>query len=345
MWTYCDFNTELYHHGVKGMKWGVRRSPQQLGHPAPKKRKGSVGKAIKKAGSAIVRGGGKVGSATASGLKAAKKKGHEANAERIIRSGDPDKIYKNRNRLTDQELNRAVKRVGDNQKLYESNLKIKELKRSPASRFVQEGGKSVGHTIEKKGLEILGVAVAGGLAYAGWKYMQNKHPELAPHMFPGANKIEKAKNNVKPEKTSGSATWKTGNYVHKSLAGGRNSGEAIIKKVANTTVKDASTSWHAHSHRELEPEDYDLSLPREGFRIIANGKKTNIATKHIASHYKYDTGMSGINIFDRSYLKKDIGRISRTPDYVGIRGTEGGRRKDRSKVVKGTMKRLKKKKG
>lgn len=31
---------ELYHHGVKGMKWGVRRTPAQLGHkPSAKHRK------------------------------------------------------------------------------------------------------------------------------------------------------------------------------------------------------------------------------------------------------------------------------------------------------------------
>lgn len=23
---------EIYHHGIKGMKWGIRRSPEQLGH-------------------------------------------------------------------------------------------------------------------------------------------------------------------------------------------------------------------------------------------------------------------------------------------------------------------------
>ena len=33
MWNY---NNELYHHGIKGMKWGVRRTAAQLGHPTGK---------------------------------------------------------------------------------------------------------------------------------------------------------------------------------------------------------------------------------------------------------------------------------------------------------------------
>lgn len=32
---------ELYHHGIKGMKWGVRRTPEQLGH-APKRKRPDI---------------------------------------------------------------------------------------------------------------------------------------------------------------------------------------------------------------------------------------------------------------------------------------------------------------
>lgn len=33
MWEYNYYDdNELYHHGIKGMKWGIRRTPAQLGH-------------------------------------------------------------------------------------------------------------------------------------------------------------------------------------------------------------------------------------------------------------------------------------------------------------------------
>lgn len=41
---------ELYHYGIKGMKWGIRRSPAQLGHKTgtKKKKKSGVVDAVKK---------------------------------------------------------------------------------------------------------------------------------------------------------------------------------------------------------------------------------------------------------------------------------------------------------
>lgn len=38
MWSY-NYTNELYHYGVKGMRWGVRRTDAQLGHPNTKKPK------------------------------------------------------------------------------------------------------------------------------------------------------------------------------------------------------------------------------------------------------------------------------------------------------------------
>ena len=37
MWNYNYYDdNELYHHGIKGMKWGIRRTPAQLGHKPSK---------------------------------------------------------------------------------------------------------------------------------------------------------------------------------------------------------------------------------------------------------------------------------------------------------------------
>lgn len=43
-----DYDTYLMHHGVKGMKWGVRRTPEQLERASKKKQEKKAEKAIKK---------------------------------------------------------------------------------------------------------------------------------------------------------------------------------------------------------------------------------------------------------------------------------------------------------
>lgn len=55
-------NDEFYHHGIKGMKWGIRRTPAQLGHKTKSSRKTTKNKednskkTTKKSGSAVEKG-------------------------------------------------------------------------------------------------------------------------------------------------------------------------------------------------------------------------------------------------------------------------------------------------
>lgn len=44
--------TYIYHHGIKGMKWGVRRTPEQLGHRKKRSLKDAVESIKKKADAA-----------------------------------------------------------------------------------------------------------------------------------------------------------------------------------------------------------------------------------------------------------------------------------------------------
>jgi hypothetical protein len=42
------YSDEIRHHGIKGQKWGVRRTPEQLGHPRSNKRRKKNRKKINK---------------------------------------------------------------------------------------------------------------------------------------------------------------------------------------------------------------------------------------------------------------------------------------------------------
>lgn len=82
---------ELYHHGVKGQKWGVRRFQNKDGSLTTKGRNRYNGMSYKK-------------------------------AEKIVASGNAKKIKKYQRKLTNEQLARALKRLELTRKVSESEM-------------------------------------------------------------------------------------------------------------------------------------------------------------------------------------------------------------------------------
>lgn len=133
-----EYETELYHHGIRGQKWGVRRF-QPYSYTGPRKG-GKLGKEIgmagKKAGKAIASVGRKVGGAAAAlGRKAggaAKAKIAQAKADARAKkvekmTATKGSFQKNYNKLTQEERDAAMKRFTDMQKI--SDMKAEDIKR------------------------------------------------------------------------------------------------------------------------------------------------------------------------------------------------------------------------
>lgn len=115
---------DIYHHGIKGQKWGIRRTPAQLGH--------AVSSGVKKAASSIK---------TASANRKKKKQDEEqkkkdedlqTRKDRIIKSRSAKQLYENADLFTTQELQTAYNRLNLERNI--ANLAASE--KSAGRRFV-----------------------------------------------------------------------------------------------------------------------------------------------------------------------------------------------------------------
>ena len=107
------FDEYLEHHGILGMHWGVRRTPEQLGHKLAKKRENfeKYSEKAKAAGEA-----GNAGKLNDKQLVKALKKQAEDD-EKTVNNGTVDEVLAISNRLSEDQLKTAISRIKKKQEL------------------------------------------------------------------------------------------------------------------------------------------------------------------------------------------------------------------------------------
>lgn len=138
---------EFYHYGVKGMKWGVRRTPAQLGHvtDSAKKAASAVGKAVGSAGK-------KAATAVSEHRAASKKK--KADKQEVERQKKLRK--KPISEMTDDELKERIARLELEKRYAEISPKSVKTGESWLNRALKQAGESSVKNLAEQTFDTLG---------------------------------------------------------------------------------------------------------------------------------------------------------------------------------------------
>lgn len=127
-------NNELYHYGVLGMHWGVRRTPEQLGHRTKSSGSARSAKARVRVNKKKAKAASEEKQMTAE--EKAKKK------DNILRSRNAKELYANKDLFDDQELRTAYQRLMLEKQIKDLTPKQKSRGEAYVDAVIKWGGKA-----------------------------------------------------------------------------------------------------------------------------------------------------------------------------------------------------------
>jgi ribosomal protein L12E/L44/L45/RPP1/RPP2 len=299
-----EYNNYLYHHGILGQKWGVRRSLQQLGY--------RISSGFHKNSGDSKSGSGKGKGSSAKGSSSNTAKPQDPNKVKVLVDG---KIkVKSLDKMTNQELMDQVNRISNINKIREMNGAPKAEK-SPEEMTGQELQDEVNRltnlqkykeltapppTFKEKVLKDTKEVVYNSIKSAGQTQLTallNKVGGKAiSELFPDGNQIAKDAKEAKSK--ADQATKKKEEKASKK----EEKQQAKQEKTSNSGSKESFFKQWSSSKEKYQDFTKDAKDAKDFFNSFSGSKSKNSGTVIDADYKIFDTDPSTIGKLPVSQL-------------------------------------------